>query len=33
MIVSILDLLKILSEVILASKCGPLASTEKQAMP
>ena len=29
---SILDLLKILSEVIGASKCGPLARIEKQAM-
>ena len=32
MIVSILDLLKIFSEVIVASKCGPLAKIEKQAM-
>ena len=32
MIVSVLDLLKILSEVIEPSKCGPLASIEKQAM-
>ena len=32
MIVSILDLLKIFSEVIAASKRGPLARTEKQAM-
>ena len=31
-IVSILDLQKILSEVIVASKCGPLAWIEKQAM-
>ena len=32
MIVSILDLLKVFSEVIVASKCGPLAMIEKQAM-
>ena len=32
MIVSILDLLKILSAVIVPSKCGPLTKTEKQAM-
>ena len=31
-IVSILDLQKILSEVIVASKCGPLAWIEKQAI-
>ena len=31
-IVPILDLQKILSEVIVASKCGPLAWIEKQAM-
>ena len=31
-ITSILELLKILSEVIAVSKCGPLARTEKQAM-
>ena len=30
-IVSILELLKIFSEVIVASKCGPLARIEKQA--
>ena len=32
MIVSILELLKILSEVIVPSKCGPIARIEKQAM-
>ena len=32
MIVPILDLPKILSEVIVPSKCGPLARIEKQAM-
>ena len=32
-IASILELLKILSEVIVVSKFGPLARTEKQAMP
>ena len=32
MIASIFDLLKIFSEVIVASKCGPLAKIEKQAM-
>ena len=31
-IASILELLKIFSEVIVASKCGPLARIEKQAM-
>ena len=31
-IVSILELQKMLSEVIVASKCGPLAWIEKQAM-
>ena len=31
-IASIRELLKIFSEVILASKCGPLAKIEKQAM-
>ena len=30
---SILELLEIFSEVIGASKCGPLARIEKQAMP
>ena len=29
---SLLDLLKIFSEVLVASKCGPLARIEKQAM-
>ena len=32
MIASILELLKIFSEVIVASKCGPLAKIEKQAI-
>ena len=32
MTTSILELLKIFSEVIVASKCGPLARIEKQAM-
>ena len=32
MIASILKLLKIFPEVIVASKCGPLARIEKQAM-
>ena len=32
MIVSIPDLLKIFSEVIVASKCGPLIRIEKQSM-
>ena len=31
-IASILDLLKIFSEVIVASKCGPLASFQKHSM-
>ena len=31
-IASIVELLKIFSEVIVASKCGPLARIEKQAM-
>ena len=31
-IASILELLKIFSEVIVASKCGPLARIERQAM-
>ena len=31
-ITSILELLKIFSEVIVASKCAPLATIEKQAM-
>ena len=31
-IASILELLKIFSELIVASKCGPLARIEKQAM-
>ena len=31
-IASILELLKIFSEVIVASKCGPLAKIEKRAM-
>ena len=31
-IASILEILKIFSEVIVASKCGPLARIEKQAM-
>ena len=32
-IASILGILKILSEAIVVSKCGPLVKTEKQAMP
>ena len=32
MITSILELLKIFSKVIVASKCGPLAKIEKQAV-
>ena len=32
MIASILELLKIFSDVIVASKCGPLAKIEKQAI-
>ena len=31
-IASILDLLKIFSEIVVGSKCGPLAKIEKQAM-
>ena len=32
MIASILDLLKIFSEVVIGSKCGSLVKTENQAM-